>query len=197
MLPDQPVVMANVGWPDDPAGAGGRADGTGHDAALTAVRTAVADGARLVDLGPASGAAVSSVHAIDPDVLVCADAPGADLTRDPELARRTGAALLRTRPASAHSEGAHRGGGHGSADGPALVAAAPADVGWLTAAGWAVLVDADAAELAATLAVASVCAWLGARIVRTRHVAAVRQAIEMVESIRGTRAPLRTRRGLA
>lgn len=212
MLPDRPVVMANVGWP------AGHADGAGplrhaaHNTALAQVRAAVGNGARLVDLGPAGPAAVAAVRAACPGVLVCADAPGADLTRDSELASRTSAALVHTGPARSRrsGNGPQRPGGTAAGAGAAgqapagaspvgttLVAAAPADVGWLLRDGWAVVVDVDAADLAATVAVASVCAWLGAPVVRTRHVAAVRQALEMVESIRGTRAPSWTRRGLA
>ena len=163
-----------------------------RSAALAAVRSAVADGARLVDLGVASVEAVNAVRAIDPAVIVCADAPGADLTRDPDVAERTGATLLR------RGADGPPGGGSGSVRRESLlVTGTPADVAKLTAIGWAVVVDVDATEVAGTLAVAAVCAWLGARIVRTRHVAAVRQAVEMVESIRGSRLPSWTRRGLA
>jgi len=193
--------MAHIGWPvtdsedanwprrsprQDDARAAMRS------AALAAVRGAVADGARLVDLGVANAEAISSVRAIDPAVIICADAHGADLTRDPVIAERTGATLLR------RAADGPPGGGSGSVRRESLlVTGAPADVGRLTAIGWAVVVDVDAAEVASTLAVAAVCAWLGARIVRTRHVAAVRQAVEMVESIRGSREPSWTRRGLA
>jgi hypothetical protein len=229
-LPEQPLVMADLSWPvggtgpaDAPrlAGKGERPDRTAD--ALGAVAAAVAAGAALVDLGQASAAAIASIQAVHPDVLICAGAPGADLTRDAGLARRTGAAVLQAGPGREARGGTTPGLDAGSptrrAGSPAaavplgatvasatagsapaargLVAAEPGDVAWLTAAGWAVLVDADSAELATTLAVASVCAWLGARIVRTRHVAAVRQAVDMVASIRGTRAPLATRRGLA
>ena len=165
----------------------------GYGAALAAVRNALAGGARLIDLGVASSGAVSAVRAIDPGVIVCADAPGADLTRDPGIAARTGATLLRPEPADVTSGAGSGGAGRESI----LIAGTRADVGRLAAAGWAVLVDVDTEELAGTLAVAAVCAWLGARIVRTTHIAAVRQAVEMVESIRGTRAPSWTRRGLA
>ncbi len=211
--------MANVGWPaTEPRDARGFGGGAGptepavpgrhgppgpgqqsqaraaiRSAALAAVRSAIADGARLVDLGVANSEAVSAVRAIDPVVIVCADAQGADLTRDPVVAERTGATLLRPGTADHPPSG---GAGRARRE-SLLVTGAPEDVGRLTAIGWAVVVDVDAADVASTLAVAAVCAWLGARIVRTRHVAAVRQAVEMVESIRGARAPSWTRRGLA
>jgi hypothetical protein len=198
--------MAHIGWPgtdpgDDPVPGGAARRQYGHSdaraairgAALAAVRSAVADGARLIDLGVARTEAVSAVRAIDSAVIVCADAPGADLTRDPVVAERTGATLLRPGP-----EADPPGAGGGSARRESiLVTGAPADVRRLAAIGWAVVVDVDAAELASTVAVAAVCTWLGARIVRTRHVAAVCQAVEMVESIRGSREPSWTRRGLA
>ncbi|HUK71852.1 MAG TPA: hypothetical protein VLW50_24315 [Streptosporangiaceae bacterium] len=202
VLPDKPAIMANIGWPDvgpDDASLPRAADRTAQGpsvtaaargAALAAVRSAVTGGARLIDLGAASSEAVGAVRAIDPGVIVCADAPGADVTRDPCIAQRTGATLLRPGPAAGPS-------GAGGGREPVLITGTPADVGRLSAAGWAVLVDVDTGELAGTLAVAAVCTWLGARIVRTKHIAAVRQAVEMVESIRGTRAPSWTRRGLA
>ncbi len=162
--------MANIGWSNE-------------EDTLARVRRAVAEGARLVDLGPAGAAAIAAVRAAQPDVIVCADAPGADLTRDQSIAERTGAALL----ASPGESG----------PGAGLVAAAPTDVAPLTRAGWQVLVDVDGENAAATVAVAAICAWLGARIIRTRQIGSVRQAVDMVESIRGNRAPTWTRRGLA
>ena len=225
LLPDTPVIMANVAWPEPVSGHGsnagpGKAARTGAVADL--VRDAVADGALLVDVGRPGVLAVESIRATHPEVIICADAPGADLTRDPAIAERTGAALLRSAPASPAYLGAARlrrstpppPPASGAARfGPAaktgttptgtapaetvLVEAAPVAAAALVAAGHAVLADADAGELAATIAVASVLAWLGVRVVRTRHVAAVRQALGMVESVRGTRAPAWTRRGLA
>jgi hypothetical protein len=79
-----------------------------------------------------------------------------------------------------------------------LVSAAAAGVEREVLAGRAVLVDVDAAAAAtARLAVTSVCAWLGARVFRTGEVGDTRQVLDMVASIRGTRPPARTRRGLA
>jgi dihydropteroate synthase len=79
------------------------------------------------------------------------------------------------------------------------------------AAGWPVLIDADrAAALAATavspddeallteiIALAALSCWLGAAAVRTRHIAAVRRALDMANSIRGLRPPAHAVRGLA
>ncbi|WP_241682821.1 hypothetical protein [Actinomadura sp. J1-007] len=52
---------------------------------------------------------------------------------------------------------------------------------------------------AGLLAAASVYAWLGARVFRAPddHEAALRQVLDMVASIEGTRQPLVSRRGLA
>jgi dihydropteroate synthase len=47
-----------------------------------------------------------------------------------------------------------------------------------------------------TVAVTAVAAWLGARIFRAHNVAEVRQALDMVASIRGRRPPAAPRRGL-
>jgi dihydropteroate synthase len=80
----------------------------------------------------------------------------------------------------------------------------------MVATGWPVLVsvsnkdfigetlDVPAGErVAGTLAVTSVCAWLGARIFRAHQVAWTRQALDMVSAIRGDLPPARAVRGLA
>ena len=48
-----------------------------------------------------------------------------------------------------------------------------------------------------TLAATAVAAWLGARVFRTHDVPGTLRTLEMVASIRGTRPPARTVRGLA
>jgi dihydropteroate synthase len=48
-----------------------------------------------------------------------------------------------------------------------------------------------------TLATTAVCAWLGASVFRAHNVRETRQVLDMVSSIRGTRPPARTVRGLA
>ena len=83
-------------------------------------------------------------------------------------------------------------------------------IGELAATGWPVLValsnkdfvgetlDVPLEErLTGTLAATSVSAWLGARVFRAHDVAATRQTLDMVASIRGDRQPARTTRGLA
>jgi dihydropteroate synthase len=80
----------------------------------------------------------------------------------------------------------------------------------MVATGWPVLVslsnkdfvgetlDLPVGErLVGTLATTSVSAWLGARIFRAHNIAETRQTLDMVATIRGTRAPARTIRGLA
>jgi dihydropteroate synthase len=80
----------------------------------------------------------------------------------------------------------------------------------LVATGWPVLVALSNKDfvgetldvpldgrLTGTLAATAICAWLGARVFRAHDVAATRQTLDMVESIRGTRPPARTVRGLA
>jgi dihydropteroate synthase len=52
-------------------------------------------------------------------------------------------------------------------------------------------------RLIGTLAVTSVCAWLGARVFRAHNVAETRDTLDMVATLRGARAPAATRRGLA
>ncbi len=80
----------------------------------------------------------------------------------------------------------------------------------LVATGWPVLValsnkdfvgetlDVPLGErLTGTLAATAVSAWLGARVFRAHDVAATRQTLDMVASIRGDRPPARSTRGLA
>jgi dihydropteroate synthase len=52
-------------------------------------------------------------------------------------------------------------------------------------------------RLTGTLAATAVSAWLGARVFRAHDVAATRQTLDMIASIRGDRPPARTVRGLA
>jgi dihydropteroate synthase len=80
----------------------------------------------------------------------------------------------------------------------------------LTATGWPVLVslsnkdfvgetlDLPVGErLTGTLAATAICAWHGARVYRVHQVVETRQVLDMVATIRGTRLPTRTVRGLA
>jgi len=80
----------------------------------------------------------------------------------------------------------------------------------LVATGWPVLValsnkdfvgetlDVPLDErLTGTLAATAVSAWLGATVFRAHDVAATRQTLDMVASLRGDRPPARTTRGLA
>jgi hypothetical protein len=55
----------------------------------------------------------------------------------------------------------------------------------------------DPEEVHAAVAAAAVCAWMGVAAVRTRHVRAVRRALDMTASIRGARPPAWAVRGLA
>ena len=80
----------------------------------------------------------------------------------------------------------------------------------LVGTGWPVLVSLSRKDfvgetldlppherLEGTLAATAVSAWLGARVFRAHDVAATRRVLDMVASIRGTRPPAATRRGLA
>ncbi|MGI8762252.1 MAG: dihydropteroate synthase, partial [Jatrophihabitantaceae bacterium] len=80
----------------------------------------------------------------------------------------------------------------------------------LVACGWPVLVALSrkdfvgetlglppAERLEGTLAATAVSAWHGARVFRTHDVRATRRVLDMIASIRGTRPPSLSRRGLA
>jgi hypothetical protein len=78
------------------------------------------------------------------------------------------------------------------------VQAAPAGIQPAVRAGWSVLADLEGMDgQARTEAVAAVCAWLGARVLRTRYLAEVRRCADMTESILGRRPPAWAVRGLA
>jgi hypothetical protein len=182
------------------------------DAAEAAV--AVRAGAAIVDLGNASQAMIAAFRASHPGVPVCAAGQPADVVRDPATALRTGAILVCAGLAAAANAPVPRA--------QLLVDVPAAMVPLAIAAGYAALVDlrddpaqapaasrvaADPASRSAVgpasglaagpVAIAAICAWLGASVVRTSHPRQVRRALDMAESIRGTRAPARAVRGLA
>jgi hypothetical protein len=172
-----------------------------------------AAGATLVDVG-AAGTLIPAIRRAAGGLLICGCGEDADLVRDVNLAARTGAGLICRDLAAAQAAVGHR-----IAPDRILVRCAPAQIERAAESGWATLVDvdavagsvagvrpgagspgdagADAGSVAGVLAVAAVCGWLGARVIWTRHVAGVRRALDMTETIRGTRAPAWTIRGLA
>jgi len=158
------------------------------DAAAAAA--AAAAGAALVDLGEAGAAAIAAFRASHPGILVCAACETADITGDPVLALRTGAILACADPEAA--------GRAQVPPGRLLVTVEPARLTAVRAAGYATLVDLrdEPGPAAGTLAIAAICAWLGATIVRTAHPGQTRRAVDMANSIRGIRPPARTVRGL-
>jgi len=198
--------MGAPGWP--PAAGTAMLAVAGNAAEAAA---AVRSGATLVELGTASPAAIAAFRSGHPGVLVCAECERADVVRDPDTALRTGAILVCDGLPAAASAPVPRS--------QLLVDVPPAMVPRAIAAGYAALVDlrdgpaatgaavtGPAGGLAAVpadglaagpIAVAAICAWLGAAVVRTSHPAQVRRALDMAESIRGTRPPARTVRGLA
>jgi dihydropteroate synthase len=170
-------------------------------ASLSEASAAVREGADLVDLVDLGGIvrpAVAEFRARHPGVLVCAPGEAADLVRHPAVALASGALLICGDPGSALASGL-------PAD-RVIVEVMPDGVPATAEAGWAAMVDVDrAAELAAAaqpalagiIAIAALSSWLGAAVVRTRHPRQVRRALDMAASIRGTRPPARTVRGLA
>jgi hypothetical protein len=167
-----------------------------------AVASAAA-GATLVDIG-AADALIPAIRRAAGGLLICGCGEDADLVRDVNLAARTGAGLICRDLAAARAAVGHR-----IAPDRILVWCAPAQIERAAESGWATLVDVDAVAgsltdadagpepQAGVLAVAAVCGWLGASVIWTRHIAGVRRALDMTETIRGTRAPAWTIRGLA
>jgi len=154
---------------------------------------AVAAGARLADAGRDS-TLVPAIRQAVGGVLVCGEHETADVVRDPGLAARTGAVLICPGPDVAAADVRR-----GIALGRILVQAAPAGIEAAGRAGWAVLTDLEEWQEppARTEAVAAVCVWLGARVLRTRYVAEVRRSADMTEAILGRRPPAWALRGLA
>ena len=153
---------------------------------------AAAAGAGLVDAGD-DGALVPAIGRAVDGVRVCGEHEDADLVRDAGLAARSGATLICPGPDAA-ADAVRRG----IAAGRILVQAAPAGIEAAVRAGWPVLADLEgAAGLARIEAAAAVCVWLGASVLRTRHVAEVRRCADMTESILGRRPPAWAVRGLA
>jgi hypothetical protein len=153
---------------------------------------AAAAGAALVDAGP-DGALVPAIRRAIGGVRVCGQHETADVVRDAALAARGGAALICPGPDAAAA--AVR---RGVAAERILVQAAPAGIQPAVRAGWSVLADLEGLDgRARTEAVAAVCVWLGASVLRTSYLAEVRRCADMTESILGRRPPARAVRGLA
>jgi hypothetical protein len=169
-------------------------------AVMTSVRTAeqaagaARAGAQLVDAG-GDQSLVDAIRQAGIDVLICG--PGADISRDAGTVRPAGGRLLCDGLAAAEQSGLPPE--------RILVQVGPGEVEDTARAGWQTLVDVDgdpgdgahASAIAHAGAVAAVCLWLGASVISTRHVTAVRRCLDMTESIRGTRAPAWAVRGLA
>jgi hypothetical protein len=149
-------------------------------------------GARAVDAG-ADPALVLAIQQAGIDVLICGPGETADISRDMAVALRSGTGLLCADAAPAVRQGIPRD--------RILVQVGAREVAEATQAGWRTLVDvdtaADVASVAGAEAVASVCAWLGAAMVRTRYPLEVRRCLDMTESIAGRRPPAWAVRGLA
>jgi hypothetical protein len=156
----------------------------------------VAAGARLVDVGDRD-VLIPAIRDQLGDLRICGYGAGADIVRDADLAARTGAGLI-----CPDVRAAARAGQLGIAAERILVQTGPAGIAAAAQAGWAILVDltgadADQDTAAREAAVAAVCAWLGASVIRTGHVTEIRRSVEMTESILGRRPPAGTLRGLA
>jgi hypothetical protein len=183
---------------------------------------AAAAGAGLVDAGD-DAALVPAIRRAVSGVRVCGEHEDADLVRDADLAVRAGAALICPRVEAAEAA-ARRGVAAGRILVQAAPAGIEAVVraGWPVLADLEGLADLEeladlegaadleagagleggaglggAAGLARTEAAAAVCVWLGASVLRTRHVAKVRRCADMTESILGRRPPAWAVRGLA
>jgi len=164
-----------------------------------AVASALA-GAALVDVGE-DDTLILQIRDAVPEVGICGLGVGADIVHDATLAARTGAGLI-CRDSGTAASAVQRGIGAERI----LLQTVPDDVRATSRSGWAALVDLDQATagldqgteaLARAEAIAAVCAWTGAKVIRTRHVAEIRRCLDMTESILGLRRPAWTLRGLA
>jgi hypothetical protein len=157
-----------------------------------AVASALA-GAGLVDVGE-DDALILQVREAVPEVGICGHGADADIGYDAAVAARAGSGLICRDPGAAASAVQR-----GIAPERILLQTAPDDVAEASRSGWAALVDLDreTGSLARAEAIAAVCAWAGAKVIRTRHVAEIRRCLDMTETILGLRRPAWTLRGLA
>jgi hypothetical protein len=157
-----------------------------------AIASALA-GAGLVDVGE-DDALILQIRDAVPEVGICGHGAGADIVHDAALAARAGSGLICRDPGTAASAVQR-----GIAPERILLQTAPDGVPEAWRSGWAALVDLDQGTeaLAQAEAIAAVCAWAGAKVIRTRHVAEIRRCLDMTESILGLRRPAWTLRGLA
>ena len=160
---------------------------------VTEAVAAAAAGAGLVDVGE-DDALILPIRDAVAEVSICGHGAGADIVHDATLAARAGSGLICRDPGTA--AGAVQ---RGIAPERILLQTAPEDVRAASRSGWAALVDLDQGTdaLARAEAVAAVCAWVGAKVIRTRHVSEIRRCLDMTESILGLRRPAWTLRGLA
>ncbi len=160
---------------------------------VTEAVAAAGAGAGLIDVGE-DDALILAIRDAVTEVGICGHGGGADIVHDVTLAARTGAGLICRDPGTAADAVQC-----GIAPDRILLATAPEDVPATSRSGWAALVDLDQGTeaLAQAEAVAAVCAWVGAKVIRTRHVAEIRRCLDMTESILGLRRPAWTLRGLA
>lgn len=183
--------------------------------AVAAARRAVAAGARLIELGPVPAESIAAVRAEVPDVAVAAAVTTASAARE---AVDAGAALL-IGPVEVAAVAAATGAGYAGPEPEAARAAGvpperyvldrsgpvtTRQVERLVNDGHRVMItpaeavlDADAAVGPEEIAVAAVAVWLGARVIRTADVATMRQVVDMVDAIKGTRQPAVSVRALA
>ena len=157
-----------------------------------AVASALA-GAGLIDVGE-DDALILQVREAVPEVGICGHGADADIGYDAAVAARAGSGLICRDPGAAASAVQR-----GIAPERILLQTAPDDVAEASRSGWAALVDLDreTGSLARAEAIAAVCAWAGAKVIRTRHVAEIRRCLDMTETILGLRRPAWTLRGLA
>jgi hypothetical protein len=153
-------------------------------------------GARLVE--PGDRALAESIRRAGLDVLIC----GPDNEDGPDNGADANWDLLICAGLAAAEEATRRGHPRDRIVVQIPLSELTADAA--TEDGWRTLVDVDPparypdAEAATRAgAVAAVCAWLGAGIVRTKYASQVRPAVLMTEAVLGTRHPAWAVRGLA
>ena len=172
------------------------------DLDLAAASAAIDAGADLIDLWTASDETAQQVAARHPDLPICARIPGAALAKT-ALAKTAQAKTAQAKAAQAKAAQAktarallicpniaeaEQAESRGLPRSELLVETPPDQAPGLIKAGWQVIVDADHTPGPhAAAAAAAIATWLGAVAVRTSHVTAVRQAVDMTATIRGTR----------
>lgn len=145
-------------------------------------------GATVIEVGRSGPRLIAAIREFLPNVVISGEDESADLVPDHRLALRSGASLI-----CSGVTAAERAKHSGIAPDRILVSVPMVHLDRALRDGWSTLTDVDAGAaglgLAGAEALAAACCWLGGTVVRTRHVAAIRQSLDAAEAALGRPRP--------